>query len=194
MKWKASEITNLTDARYFAAWGVSYMGFRLKGNGGEGLTAAEFLSIKEWVEGPEIIAEVEDLDPDLISALVRDLDLTHIQVSANVDVQSVRFEEVNIWQVYPITNKIDDLLPLDYVTELADHYILRADQVPSQAVIDKMNSKGEVWLDIAEVGIERMKDLYAKYPELGICLRGGAEEKIGYKSFEDLDAIFEAFE
>ena len=49
---KAGRITNLTDARYFAARGVSWLGFQLDA-GGEGQVSPQmFSALKEWVEGP----------------------------------------------------------------------------------------------------------------------------------------------
>ncbi len=46
----ATEVTNLTDARYFAARGVQYLLFDL-----DNISIQKILEIKEWVEGPEIL-------------------------------------------------------------------------------------------------------------------------------------------
>ncbi len=46
----AANITNLTDARYFAAQGVDYLLFDL-----DVLSCDQVLEIKEWVSGPEIL-------------------------------------------------------------------------------------------------------------------------------------------
>lgn len=46
----AANITNLTDARYFAARGVDYLMFEVKA-----LSLDKILEIKEWIEGPEHI-------------------------------------------------------------------------------------------------------------------------------------------
>lgn len=55
----ATQITNLTDARYFAARGVDYLLFDMS------ITSIEkALEIKEWVEGPDILLlfNVDSLD------------------------------------------------------------------------------------------------------------------------------------
>ena len=36
--------------------------------------------------------------------------------------------------------------------------------------------------------------LISTFPNAGLVLRGGAEEKTGFKSFEQLDSIFDALE
>ena len=54
---KASQITNLTDARYFAAWGVEWLGFGLESGQDYFVTTAQMAAIKEWVEGPKMVGE-----------------------------------------------------------------------------------------------------------------------------------------
>lgn len=46
----ATQITNLTDARYFAARGIDYLLFDL-----DKISLQQILEIKEWVEGPEML-------------------------------------------------------------------------------------------------------------------------------------------
>jgi len=46
----ATDVTNLTDARYFAARGVDYLLFNMST-----LPIDKALEIKEWVEGPELL-------------------------------------------------------------------------------------------------------------------------------------------
>jgi len=58
IKIKASSITNLTDARYFAAMLVDYLGFQLDLSHDERINSEEFHGIKAWVEGPKIVAQV----------------------------------------------------------------------------------------------------------------------------------------
>jgi hypothetical protein len=49
----ASEIINLTDARYFAARGADYLLFDA-----DHIALADMLEIKEWVEGPAILVNI----------------------------------------------------------------------------------------------------------------------------------------
>ena len=56
IKVKASSIANLTDARYFAARGVEWLGFPL-GGGGDGLDLATVKAMSEWVDGVVFVGE-----------------------------------------------------------------------------------------------------------------------------------------
>ena len=52
-KIKISQITNLTDARYFAAWGVDFLGFDINPESEHFSSPSIVAEISEWVEGPE---------------------------------------------------------------------------------------------------------------------------------------------
>ncbi|MEM6876928.1 MAG: hypothetical protein AAF544_00105 [Bacteroidota bacterium] len=60
---KASGITHLTDARYFAAWYVDCVGFPLDGPGA--VTGHELAAMRGWIEGPKVLAELQELDVEL---------------------------------------------------------------------------------------------------------------------------------
>jgi len=63
----ASHVTNLTDARYFAARGVDFLLFDL-----DDITIDAAVEIKEWVEGPEILVLVSsDKTGDIDEAVLR---------------------------------------------------------------------------------------------------------------------------
>ncbi len=61
----ASDITNLTDARYFAARGVDYLMFYMKD-----IDIEDIIAIKEWVSGPKIILYFDKNDTSLIDEAV----------------------------------------------------------------------------------------------------------------------------
>lgn len=56
----ALQITNLSDARYFSAYGVDWMAFP---SSQEADNIATIKEIVEWVEGPQIAIEMEEWDP-----------------------------------------------------------------------------------------------------------------------------------
>ena len=57
MKIKASSINNLTDARYFAAWNVEWLGFSLETGTSNYTTPQDVKEIKDWLVGPKIVGE-----------------------------------------------------------------------------------------------------------------------------------------
>jgi len=61
----ANNISHLTDARYFAAWGASWMCYNVNS-----LSLTEISAIKEWVEGPKHIINVIGIDPSEAAAML----------------------------------------------------------------------------------------------------------------------------
>ena len=63
----ADNILNLTDARYFAAFGVDYLVFDLAG-----IAPQAIMEIKEWVEGVKILLDVKgSLTPELLETMIK---------------------------------------------------------------------------------------------------------------------------
>ena len=63
MKVIATDIANLTDARYFAAWGVEAMAYTLDPDNPDSLSATQLKEIVDWVEGPSTFVKMEGLTP-----------------------------------------------------------------------------------------------------------------------------------
>jgi len=71
----AAAVANLTDARYFAALGVDYMGFALE-PGAEGhISPMELAAFREWIEGPALVGEFGGMDTASIVKLTKELNL-----------------------------------------------------------------------------------------------------------------------
>ena len=77
---KASSIANLTDARYFAAWHVEWLGFDLSPSGLERLSLPQVKEIKDWIEGPKIVGELGVWEPAQSQEIINFLSLEYIQV------------------------------------------------------------------------------------------------------------------
>jgi len=58
----AQNIINLSDARYFAAWGVDYLSFNTIPDSDYFLELDKVQEIKDWVEGPLCLIETNALD------------------------------------------------------------------------------------------------------------------------------------
>ncbi len=146
----ASHVTNLTDARYFAARGVDFLLFDM-----DLISLDAAIQIKEWVEGPSILVlfspdssslideTILRLKPSFVGAKTPDVfaDLAHL--SAHVSLYK--------WSVDKIVIEEKLFLPL-----------------PSSYSSLQLTD--------------------------GIIVRGGEEEAIGVKSYEDLDNFFDSIE
>jgi phosphoribosylanthranilate isomerase len=206
MKIKATSINNLTDARYFAAWNVEWLGFSLEMGNANYIRPQDVKEIKDWLVGPKIVGEF-GLDQSLgdILASIELLQLDAVQLSMYTDYTIAKsLREVTVIKEWVL----DDLANMDTFAEQCS----AASAYVNYFYLD-LEKNGISWADLQAnpTALELLKDLCIEYPILislvcppseleaylnsvephGISLQGGAEEKVGVKSFDDLDATFE---
>ena len=174
-KIKISQITNLTDARYFAAWGVDYLGFDIHPDSDAFVNPAKLKEIAEWVEGPEIVLEfdgqpekiwIQDYEKAVGTFLLQtpeDLDLglsTMTVRNKNESLEAVVIKPQESWEEFDP----------DIIKTLVDRGI----PVYLDIYFTKDQLEGIIQEDC-----------------IGLVLRGGEEEKVGIKSYDELDDIFD---
>ena len=178
MQIVAKGITNLTDARYFAAVGASWMGFDL--TPGSRVSLQEVIAIAEWVEGPRIFVDVRGLDENQITRIVVELEPHGLlldetansianfagkQINVESDLNNIRSRQGGII-AFEVSN--DEL----------------------RTLVDITPETNELWIttDLGSVDIAQLK----KLPDnCALVLSGGDELAIGVKDFDDLDRIIE---
>lgn len=189
----ARRISNLTDARYFAAKEVAWLIFNLE-PGTEGyLDPLHMQAMREWVEGPGIAAEFgASTAAETIQEAARFYGLGAVVAPPSIDPAVVTAAEVWI--------AIDCMHP-DRASWMARH----REQV-SGWILECRDQSGS-WLPIADLlaeitaeypvyveytgPVEELPALLAAVRPAGVSITGGAEEAVGVKSFDDVDAIFE---
>lgn len=205
-KVKASQVTNLTDARYYAAWEVDWIGFCLDPGHESSISREAFHAMREWLEGPAITAEFFSLPADAIQALLPDLSADAIQLGP-----FYTFEDAQ---------------------QLADHQLLKLLVIDQETTFDQLEAtliehrslietfildfskNGISWNDLEnhpEFDHNSLLDLCSQFPILlstdlnpdqlqdmlrqtkayGINLYGGEEEAVGVKSFDEIDELIE---
>lgn len=187
----ACSVANLSDARYFAALGVDYLGFEL-GLSGQTIGLDYIKEMKGWVEGPTFVGQFSGLEEtnlindQMVAAGLEGVYLGPYAESVEALSKYEIFQEVIIREA--LTNKSG-----------IDFYILKDDS-PVDAWPEGLLQKArdfcksnKVFLDIPFESRNIISILDTIHP-YGIILRGGEEEKVGFKSYEDLDAIFEQLE
>lgn len=177
----ASSITNLTDARYFAAWAVDALSFDL-----EKIDRDEYFAIKDWVEGVNILLETKEEFSDLeiheadgIIYMVDDQDQTkdilssQTKVSATLNIlQNLSFKEGQIIRAGSEWHELD--------SEEQQNWIHFA-------------KENRCFLDLP-IPISDLQKYAGADLIHGLVLRGGDEEKVGFKSYDELDQIFDIIE
>lgn len=207
----AAGITHLTDARYFAAWDVDYLAFPL----GEDLPAAigweQFAVLREWVEGPTIVAELgerSDVTQWAETLLAAGVNIALLPATAPAAApQILHAAGIQVFVHQPVAGyeSADDV-----------HENLRQHPTAASVILD-FEAGGITWQDLAAghpFGLPELREILAQrpcylqidlgkndpqtivreYAPAGLAVRGSSEEKVGYKSFDDLDGLFEGLE
>jgi phosphoribosylanthranilate isomerase len=206
---KASSIANLTDARYFAAKEVAFLGFCLDENGENYLQPMVVKALKEWIEGPSIVGEFGMQSTKDILAKVSDIGLDAVQLSffSAADSLALRtvtsvFREIvvekntrasELWEHLEHFGSMSDALILDFEKNNITWQDIVKSQEFSIDLLQRACQKYKVFLAINFQSIHLQGIIKALNPE-GISLKGGDEEKVGLKSFDELDDIFDALE
>ncbi len=205
----AGSITNLTDARYFAARGAQYLSFNLDTMTDLTISAEKTAAIKEWVEGPLFIGAFQMASLEDIRSLVEKLQLHLIQTGPLISLELLKNKPFDIPMIREIIiEQLSDFQSFykqqDQWSALFDYILINfeknglswANLKNRPDIIEQIknwNSDSKVIIAINHRPAETQEILDAMNP-YGLYLQGGEEEKIGYKSYDDLDEIFDSLE
>lgn len=209
IKVKASQITNLTDARYFAAKEVEWLSFNFTEGAENYIDPMRARAMFEWVEGPRIVGEFDGLSAAEINFYTEGYQLQHIQVGRGTTAEDV----FNL----NATTVIKEIV----VETFMNRDILRGMMQPFAASVEAFqlnfeknnisfsqlkNGNSAIKVEDLKMLSEEFKIILAidfqivELDELldlnlyGLNVRGGDEEKVGLKSFDEVDEIFDKLE
>lgn len=161
----AHKITNLTDARYFAALEVEWMSFALDPKDESHISLEDLKAIWGWLDGPQLLGDfgtvndlewmefmVKELSLDgFISELDVKLSVPHFHIDGNEGVYRISTGKESL----ALSTKANLLSTVGFGNDLSDELLKEAD---------------------------------------GLMVEGSFEEQVGLKSFDALDALFERLE
>ena len=78
---KIRSVNNLSDARYCSGMMVDVIGFNLNSNHKDGVSIEALKAITQWIQGPQIAGEFEDMELELIQTYLPLVDLDIIETS-----------------------------------------------------------------------------------------------------------------
>jgi phosphoribosylanthranilate isomerase len=207
IKIKAGSITNLTDARYFSAWEVEWLGFNLSQGEENAISPLQVAAMREWVEGPKIVGEFSLSSKEDILHQVAELQLDAVQVGMFTDLTTV----MDLSNELPVIKEIvveksssegDIEFMLSHFSPHASCFLLNFDkggftwaevqkgEMLSPEILRDFCQRYPILLGIG-VQASEVKDMLAYLQPVGLNLLGGEEEKTGIKSYDDVDDIFE---
>ncbi len=209
---KANAIQHLSDARYFAAKGVTWLTFHFDEGAIEHIEPSVARAMFEWVQGVRITGAFGGL---LAAAELREwqqlLGIETLQVGMFADAATLAAlaptPVIRTWVVEAFTNievlqrAFTSLAPFVEAFELdfqkngiAFQQLTAPDAMISLIELATLTAQFPIILAI-DFELAELKTLLADLPNLhGLVLRGGAEERVGLKSYDELDDIFDALE
>jgi len=202
---KASAITNLSDARYFASYGVEMMGFCFDPKSVDFINPFKMREISGWIEGPKLAGEFDHLSVEAMIEAIQSEQLDYAQVklksitkehaaldmvplildiemSAETDFAAT---EILLGQVYTTGDYV--LLNTLYVTDK------QLDEAPFRNFIQSVCSKYPAILQHHFTANNALSIIDTFHPA-GVSLKGGSEIKTGTKLFEATDALMEVLQ
>jgi phosphoribosylanthranilate isomerase len=203
MLLKATAVTNLTDARYFAAKDVAYLGFNLE-EGTEGYLDPMYMkAIREWVTGPRIVGEFSRQPLAHVAAAASFFELDTVQLSAE-----------NHLAELPSLAQLDVILHVDGRLDMTSIQKIFHNAQPfvSCFLIDfslvnnwesAMYLHKDAWnvlFDLqptllqANVTPGQLAPLFQQLRLAGLSIVGGEEERVGVKSFDQIEELLESLE
>ncbi len=205
MKIKAVNITNLTDARYFAAQGVTYMHFDFRETSPAYISPIQAIAIIDWIEGINFIGQWETDDVALLNRFLTNTSIKAVQIEENFpvdDIASIAVETVfrkifidERTTLHTLQQRIEKYEGEKKVVQeiFATHDTFENLLLYNKKIIfEDFISLTEHFLISLDISFNA-NDLQQLIPLnlYALCLHGGAEEQVGIKSYDVLDKIFE---
>ncbi len=202
----AGEVQNLTDARYFAAREVTYLSFRFDGN----FSAQQAAAIREWVDGVQMMGAFDFKEAEEIRSVASFAQLNPIELGMLADpmLASSLSDTFRLFQRIIIeadTTPEQLMAHIQAYDNSFDAFILdfRRNHIPFSALIEghplsggflaELTATKTIFLSIS-LRAEELQPLLHQIRPKGLEIIGGAEEKTGFKSFDEADDLFDALE
>jgi len=203
LKTKVSAVTNLTDARYFAAKEVDYLGFNLEEGTPGYLDPMYMKAIREWVAGPKIVGEFTKLPIAHVKAALDFFGLDAVQLTAEHHEDSL-LQLPGVEIILRVNGAIDAATLERTFRGAAPNvscFLLDFSETRDWETI--LTENIDFWNELfylrptllqADVSAAQLPELLQKFKLGGFSLLGGEEEQVGVKSFEEIDEIFDTLE
>ncbi len=200
-KIKISNVNNLTDARYFAAREVDYIGYSMN-TAEQGISGTTIKAILEWVTGPAHILEVSIEQLADLAELHQRIQPAFIQIPAFVTSAEVELlpalpyiKEIVVAPDFTEEGLFEELLEwknLPVVLDFSKNGHFWSDLKAQNRVsfLQKMLFGKEIWLDIP-FEPEQWPELSTTLNPFGLSIKSSGEEKVGYKSFDEMDELLD---
>lgn len=199
-KLKLGSISNLGDARFAAGVGADWVGFCFELNNPQYINPETASAIMGWLEGPQLVGEFDIQDAEEVNQLAETMKLDAVQISEPRDraflsrLQQPVFLRVDLAK-YGTPEEVFSLLKAN--ADVVDYYLLYL-EVTEQAVYLKQHGEQlaqwaqqyPLLLDFDFTG-DNILNIIREVKPAGVNLKGGEEEKPGFRDFDELIEMVE---
>ena len=199
----AGTVSNLTDARYFAARSAKWLGFNMDQLNPNALSIMEVNAIKEWLDGVQIIGEFGDVTHEEITKTVEAAGLDGVLAGHFTSRAAIEGLNLPVFKEIIIDPSLQ-ASELEAILESFEgsvaYFILDFDRnkvVPGGNIsMEQLKALNEQYALVISFPWEKysLDQALSDVDLNALLVRGGEEEKVGFKSFEDLDEILDALE
>ncbi len=192
---KASRITNLTDARYFAAKEVDFLGFNLE-EGTEGYLDPVYMkAIREWVEGPKITGEFSRSPAPVVREYATFFGLDAVQVAEACRAQLPELAGLTVILEVEAREELDSLEQIfqesaPYVAYFLVKFSPETSLLREAEFWRKCCAAYPVLLE-GDISTGLLPEILQSIRPAGLGFTGGEEEQVGVKSFDEIEDIFD---
>ena len=192
----AGAIANLTDARYFAAWYVDWMGFDLESCLTTPENVHQFLEIKNWLDVDTFVGEFSGLgDIEQMKNILSHLDINAVKFGPFCPKYVLEeFRHMTIFKelIFENQTSLQNLRDNISAGEMyVNHYIIKGQSNCQVHYLDEAFPDKSFYLDLPNIAKFLKQGLLDSPLCEGIIVKGSDEEKVGVKDFSTLDEVYE---
>jgi hypothetical protein len=173
----AADINNLTDARYFASWGVDYLLFDLAT-----ISIEEIKVIVGWVEGVKVLIWIDSHSLGSLDEVIVKLSPYAVGAQAKSDFGRL-IEKTSGYKVFYWSPETLQDAPMIIISE--------SENIDAQAHKVKSGNNFEAFSTVS-FDQKGLKEFLSKSDtSIGVVIKGGLEIATGLKQFEETDSLLE---
>jgi phosphoribosylanthranilate isomerase len=192
---KLGNITNLSDARFAAAAGATYIGFCFDPMNEHYITPIKAKEIIDWVTGSSVVAEFGNQSLEEIRDISELLNVDVIEVNntflpdelLSLGKPIIKKVNVNVFTKEKLQHAITAY------EKVADAFHVYADSETETYDCDQLVSLCQshqlIWG--LQLNTGNVLNILSSFKPFGINLVGGTEEKAGMKDFDELNDLFD---
>ena len=182
---KVGNISNLSDARYSAGMGADLLGFTVVPGKDGYVEPKQFQEMRGWFAGPQVVAEAcgaDDLN-DIINQYQPDLVELSVEDLMVLQPSGIKLIVATSIEGFGRHKQIIDQYKSDIV------FLLVPEPVTDRELRD-LAAEFQVLVDNPGKNIRQLIEI----PHVGISLKGSAEDRPGFKNYDELSQVLEFLE